>query len=183
MTNFLRRLLRGPSSPPSQHDLESESARLLATLPPCAPLVVIASHRYSGNFRCEVTMPATVLGPLVAKLSQSTFGGTTEMRIARLAFPQWLRTAPQEGSTTSYLPPLFVRQIAPYVDDFVVDRVATVICPDCGGAIREVHMGSRNREVRGPWTEWTDGWRCALGHLLYTKDQEAHFLRNPASKS
>jgi hypothetical protein len=178
MASFFRRILGWTKPAPPPFNLEREVAELLATLPPCGARVVVASPRYSGNYRCEVTVTALTLAPFVAKLSRSTFGGTRQSQIGRAVFPRWLSDAPREGSNTSYLPPLFVQQIASYVGNLVEDGSANVYCPDCRRFVDDVEMQSRNREVRGPWSEWTEGWRCPEGHILYTKDQEVHILRS-----
>ena len=175
MANFLRRLLGGdPPSPP--FDVESEVSKLLAALPPCAARVVVASPRYSGGYRCEVTVAAKDLAPFVEGLAKSTFGGSRQSQVGRAAFPRWLRSAGTVGTSTSYLPSSFVDVVSSYVLNFVNDGSATVYCPDCKTPV-QINQQTRNHQVSGPWSEWTDGWHCQRGHLLYAEDHELHILR------
>ena len=54
MAGFFRRIF-GSTEPTRQFDAEREADRLLANLPPCTQRVVVASPRYSGKWRCEVS--------------------------------------------------------------------------------------------------------------------------------
>jgi hypothetical protein len=176
MASWLKRFVGG-GSPTPPFNVEIEAARLLNTLPPCGPLVIIASPRYSGNYRCEVTVSAEVLAPLVNRLAKSTTGGSQESEIARTAFPRWLHLAGRSGTATSYLPPSFAKVISAYVLNFVNDKTATVFCPDCQKSVEHIQQVTRNQQMSGLRSEWTDGWTCPYDHLLYTEDHELRILR------
>jgi len=176
MPSFFQKLLGGKTVPAAP-SVEQEVLATLAALPPCGGRVVIASPRYSGNYRCEVTMPALKLAEFVEHLNSSTFGGNFQQRVARSALPKWLRCAEAVDRTTSYLPALFFDVVSSYVGNFVADGSASVYCPDCKKVIAGVVNQARNRQQSGPWSEWTVGWKCPAGHLLYTEDHEMHVLR------
>lgn len=158
-------------------DLEAEADALLRRLQPCAPQIVVASPRYSGNYRCEVIVETSRLAPFVEHLVSGTVGGNRKSKIARLAFPKWLRSQATTDTATSYLPAGFVDVISAYPLNFVMDGTASVYCPDCDDIVDKVNTSVRNRQQAGPWSEWTSGWCCPLGHLLYVEDHELHILR------
>jgi hypothetical protein len=164
-----------PPSPP--FDLEAETMKLLAVLSPCAQYVVVASDRYSGKFKCEVTVPAVQLAPFVNHLTQTTLGGSRESQVARVAMPRWLAKASVNDGKTTYLSPAFVDIIESYVLNFIKDDIADVYCKECRKIINTVDLSTRNRRGSGPWSEWTDAWHCQNGHLLYTEDHELHMMR------
>lgn len=176
MVGFFKKLLGGAPLPP--FDKDAEAIKLLAVLPPCAQYVVVASDRYSGKYKCEVTIPAAQLGPFVSHLTQSTFGGSQESQVARIAMPKWLASASSNDGKTSYLSSAFIDIIDSYILNFIKKDIADVYCKECGKAIGTIDSSTRNRRVSGPWSEWTDAWHCQMGHLLYTEDHEIHILRS-----
>ena len=160
----------------------AEGARvLLASLPPCTEHVVVGSPRYSGNYRCEVTVSSTFLAEKTRRDAESTFGGSSEQKIARIAMPMWLERASHPDGRTCYMPPSFVENIDVWVANFVRDGVARVYCPDCGAFVSDLEKSTRNQRTAGPWSEWTSSWRCRNGHLLYAEDHEVHILRGTES--
>lgn len=177
MANFFRKLFSGEPPPQLPFDLEREVAECLQVLPPCAASVVIASPKYSGNYRAEVTVAAHSLADFVEHLNKATSGGTRASEVGRTAFLHWLRKAPATGTTTSYISNPFFEVIGSYVLNFVSNGTATVYCPQCRSAVGNVNRKTRNAEHTGPWSEWTESWRCPNGHLLYTEDHEVHILR------
>jgi hypothetical protein len=179
MAGFFRKMFGATSQAPS-FDPENEAAKLLAILPPCSQNVVVASDRYSGKYRCEVSVPASHLMPFVEKLVSSTIGGSQESRVARIALPRWLRSASTDDGKSSYLPPQFVDILDVYVLNFIMNGVADIYCKDCGKKIDYINQNDRNQQGGGPWSEWTSSWRCPEGHLLYTEDHELHILRSPS---
>ena len=176
MVGFFRRILGGqPPSPP--FDREAQATLLLASLPHCTQYVVVASDKYSGKYRCEVTVSATDIAPFVKSLAESTFGGSRESQVARTAMPRWLSRASPNDGKTSYLPTSFAGITDAYVLNFIRDGVADVYCKECRGNIADIKSDTRNRKVTGPWSEWTNEWRCKSGYLQYTEDHEMHILR------
>ena len=165
--------LFGKSSPP--FDAQAEAAKLLDVLPPCSQSVVVASPRYSGNYRCEVSVPALRLTVFVRRLGESTFGGSQESQVVRAAMPLWLERASLDGKT-SYMPQDFFENINAYVLNFIKDGNAEIYCNDCGTVIRDLKEQTRNESRSGPQSEWTSSWRCPSGHLLYTEDHEVRFI-------
>ena len=165
--------LFGKSSSP--FDAQAEAVKLLAVLPPCSQNVVVASPRYSGNYRCEVSVPANRLTVFVRRLSESTFGGSQESQVVRAAMPLWLERASLDGKT-SYMPQDFFENINAYVLNFIKDGNAEIYCNDCGTVIRDLKEQTRNESRSGPQSEWTSSWRCPSGHLLYTEDHEVRFI-------
>lgn len=156
-------------------DAQAEAGKLLATLPPCSQNVVIASDRYSGSYRCEVTMPADRLAFFVCQLSECTIGGSPESQVVRAAMPLWLERSSRDGKS-SYMPQNFVQNVDVYVLNFISDGSAVVYCNDCGAVIREFQEETRNESMAGPRSEWTSSWQCPSGHLLYTEDHEIRFI-------
>lgn len=179
MVGFFRKLLGGETTPPP-FDRDAEAQKLLVLLPLCAQYVVVASDRYFGKYKCEVTVPAAQLVAFVSHLTQSTFGGSRESQVARVAMPKWLARASFNDGKTSYLSPAFVDVIDSYVLNFIKEDIADVYCKECGKTIGTIDSSTRNRIVTGPWSEWTDAWYCQSGHLLYTEDHEMHILRRHA---
>ena len=165
--------LFGKSSPP--FDAQAEAVKLLDVLPPCSQNVVVASPRYSGNYRCEVSVPAHRLTVFVRRLGESTFGGSQESQVVRAAMPLWLERASLDGKT-SYMPQDFFENINAYVLNFIKDGNAVIYCNDCGTVIRDLKEQTRNESRSGPQSEWTSSWRCPSGHLLYTEDHEVRFI-------
>lgn len=176
MVGFFRKLLGGePPSPP--FDRDAQATQLLSALPPCTQYVVVASDKYSGKYKCEVTVNATDIAPFVKSLADSTFGGSRESQVARAAMPLWLSRASPNDGKTSYLPASFAEVTDAYVLNFIKDGIADIYCHECRKSIADIKSATRNRKVTGPWSEWTDAWRCQAGHLLYTEDHELHILR------
>lgn len=165
--------LFGNSPPP--FDRDAAITALLSTLPPCTQHVVVASHRYSGNYRCEVTVPAEYLADFARRHAERTIGGSRESEVARVAMPIWLTRASRDDKS-SYMPQPFVKNVDAYVLNFIKDGSASVHCNDCGAVVREFQEQTRNESRAGPWSEWTSSWRCPHGHLLYTEDHEVHFV-------
>lgn len=163
----------GTTPPPFDPQLAASS--LISALPPCTQHVVVASHRYSGSYRCEVTVPAEYLASFARRHAERTIGGSRESEAARVAMPTWLSRASRDGKS-SYMPLPFVQILDAYVLNFIKDGVAAVYCNDCGGVVREFQEQSRNESRAGPWSEWTSSWHCPRGHLLYTEDHEVHFV-------
>ena len=175
MIGFFRKLLGG--EPPPPFDRDAQVTQLLAALPPCTQYVVVASDKYSGKYRCEVTVSATDIETFVKSLAESTFGGSRESQIARAAMPRWLKSASPNDGKTSYLPASFAEVIDAYVLNFIKDGISDIHCKECGRSTADIEPATRNHKVTGPWSEWTDAWRCQAGHLLYTEDHEIHILR------
>ena len=175
MAGFLRKILGGKSSPTFY--LDAQARQLLAVLPACTQYVVAASDRYSGEYRCEVTVAAMDIAPFVSRLSKSTFGGSRESQVARAAMPQWLELASHTDGNTSYLPLAFAKVIDSYILNFIKEGIADIYCKECQERIGPFQSTTRNLRVTGPWSEWTDAWHCEHGHLLYTEDHELHILR------
>jgi len=173
---FFRKLLGLEPPPPSPwpppFDCEGEAVQLLATLPPCAQYVVVASDKYSGAYKCEVTVAAAYLAPFMSDRTQWSSGGTRESQVARAALPRWLQNASTTDEKTSYLPPSFVKEIDDWVLNFIRDGIADVYCKECQKSIKNIESATRNQKATGPWREWTAEWRCQSGHLLYTEDHE-----------
>ena len=180
MASFFRRLLGG-AEPVPLFDAERDASAFLATLPPCSQYVVIASPRYSGNYRGEVIGEAAAMLSFVERLTASTMGGSETSQMARKALPQWLRAASKDDGRTSYMPAPFVATLDSYVMNCILYGRARVHCPECGGEVDHVDQQQRNEKTLGPWSEWTDSWRCPRGHLLYTEDQEIHFVRSKST--
>ena len=151
MASFFRNLFSTEPTPPP-FDLEREVAECLKALPPCAPRVVIASPKYSGNFRAEVTVAAQPLAEFVEHLNMATSGGTRASKVGRTAFLRWLRKAATAGTNTSYIPSNFEEVVSSYVLNFVGNGTATVYCPDCQSAVASVDRRTRNEEHTGPWS-------------------------------
>lgn len=176
MVSFFRKFLGGtPRTAPFDHQAQARQA--LESLPPCTQYVVIASSKYSGKYRCEVTVAAADIAPFMKNVAASTFGGSKQSQVARTALPVWLANASFNDGKTSYLPRMFADELDFYVLNFIKEGIATVFCNDCGLSIDEVQTSIRNRQVTGSWSEWTDSWKCQAGHVLYTEDQEMHILR------
>ncbi len=173
MIGFLNRLFGGGPL----FDLDGETSKLLASLPPCSEHVIVASDRYSQKYRCEVQVPTSKLEPFVRHLTESTFGGSKESQVARKAMPRWLQAASLTDSKASYLPTAFVDILDAYVLNFIRDGIATVTCKECGCAITDIDEEAENRKVSGSWSEWTSRWHCPKGHLLYTEDHDVHIFR------
>lgn len=176
MVGFFRKLLGG-EPPPPPFDREAQATQLLAALPPCTEYVVVASDRYSGKYRCEVTVRAKDIAPFVKRLAESTIGGSRDSQVARVAMPRWLKDASPNDGKTSYPSAAFAEITDVYVLNFIKDGIADVFCKECDRSIAEIEPATRNHKVTGPWSEWTDSWRCPAGHLLYTEDHEIHILR------
>jgi hypothetical protein len=174
---FFQKLLSGkPPSPPTCS--VAQATQVLDSLPPCTQYVVVASEKYSGKYRCEVTVTASDIAPFIKNLCDSTFGGTKESQLARFAMPRWLGRASLNDGKISYLPASFVEIADPYVLNFIKDGIADVYCKECGKSVVDIKSATRHRKVTGPWSEWTDAWRCQAGHLLYTEDHEIHIMRS-----
>ena len=82
-----------------------------------------------------------------------------------------------DDGKTSYLPASFAEVIDAYVLNFIKDGISDIHCKECGRSTADIEPATRNHKVTGPWSEWTDAWRCQAGHLLYTEDHEIHILR------
>ena len=177
MSNFFSKLFSNKPAPIPPFDLNRAIAACIHDLPPCAPRVVIASPKYSGNYRAEVIVDSKHLAEFVEHLNSATSGGNIESQVNRTAFPIWLKKANASGTNTSYIPLKFVAVIRDYVLNFVSEGTASVFCPDCQTVVERIDRKTRNDERTGPWSEWTEGWRCPSGHLLYTEDHEIHIQR------
>lgn len=140
MASFFRKLFSTEPPPPPPFDLEREVSACLQALPPCTPRVVIASPKYSGNFRAEVMVAAESLAEFVERLNTATSGGTRASKVGRTAFPRWLRKVARTGMNASYIPPNFVEVVSSYVLNFVRDGTATVYCPDCRSVVADIDM-------------------------------------------
>ena len=180
MTNFFSKFFSIKPAPPPAFDLKLAIAECIHDLPPCAPSVVIASPKYSGNYRAEVIVDSKHLADFIEHLNSATSGGNIESQVNRAAFPIWLRKANNSGKNNSYIPLKFVKIIHDHVLNFVTDGTASVFCPDCQTVVKKIVRENRNDKRTSPWSEWTEGWRCPSGHVLYTEDHEIHILRRRA---
>lgn len=180
MAGFLGRLFGGAETA-HPFDADREAAGMLAALAPCSQYVVVASSRYSSNYRCEVIASVAALRPLVEQLVARSSGGPRPSQVARRAMPQWLRAADTADGKTSYMPPPFVGVVDVYVLDFVMNGTAIVRCNECERVVDHIDRQERNANTTGPWSEWTASWKCPQGHLLYTEDHELHIVRSRES--
>lgn len=166
----------------AEFDIKGESDRLLKELPPCTTLVVMASPRYSGCYKCEVIAEAGTVADFFEMVFQSTFGGDQSSRVARVTMPVWLRGGMKHaGSGPSYLPPTFSKLVDSYVQDFVNRGDAVVHCPECNLVVSGVNISQRNEKSNTLHSEWTNEWRCPENHLLYTEDHEIEWMRQPSA--
>jgi hypothetical protein len=172
------------SSKPKDFDVQSESVNFLKELPPCTDFVVIASPRYSGSYRAEVIAESRTVAAFLESISNSSFGGSHSVQVARVAMPIWLRSGEKHsGSGYSYLPKSFFNRVAIYVQDFVSRGEAVVHCPDCNSVVSGVNISRRNEQRNVLHSEWTTEWRCPKNHLLYTEDHEIEWMRRPSTEA
>lgn len=176
MVGFFRKLLGGEPRNPA-FDCEAQAAQMLSALPPCTQYVVVASDKYSDKYNCEVTVNAADIAPFVQTIAKSTSGGSRESQVARAAMPRWLSKASPNDGKTSYLPASFAEVTDAFVLNFITDGIAGIYCNECRKSIVDIQSATSNRKVTGPWSQWTDEWRCQAGHLLYQEDHEVHFIR------
>lgn len=176
MIGLFRKLFGGDQASPP-FDRAAQAMQFVAALPPCTQYIVVASDKYSGQYRCEVTVSAMDIAPFVKSLACATSGGSWESQIARIAMPIWLNQASRNDGKTSYLPASFVEVVEAYVLNFINDGIASIYCKECGRNTTDIESTTRNHKTTGPWSEWTEAWRCQAGHLLYTADHEIHILR------
>lgn len=167
-------MFKKPPAPPP-FDEDAEAFRLLQATPRATGFLVIGSPRYSEVFVGEVIAPIAVVEQKVNVLFGETFGGNKERRVARKAFPLWLKNADRTSESASYLPGPFLSAISPYVNDLVKDGRAKVFCPHCAGFAQRVEVLRSDESSSKVHSDWTEEWRCQAGHKLYREQHEMRF--------
>lgn len=159
--------------------LKSHAAEFASSIEPASDFLLVASPRYSGNYRCEVVVRSRHALLQAEKLRDSTFGGAPEEEIMRHALPIWLERAQNDAKAPSTLPLPFFNLLDPWVGNFIERGEASVFCLDCKQTVSVVHMGMRNERSVGNRGEWTSSWRCPSGHNLYSQDHDVRLILRP----
>lgn len=173
MVAHLKKLFGREESPPL--DIDKTVGRCLQSLPLCTAKVVVASPNYGDqHYRCEVIVDVDGLLLWAEHHAQSVWSSNQELQAARKALSLWLQGANRSDLAPSYVLPSFVAVLRPYAPNFVNQRIAHIVCPDCDRGIEDIERKGLNQQRTGAWLAWTDEWHCPKGHLLYREDHELH---------
>jgi hypothetical protein len=167
--------LKAKQPPPPPFNAESAAFKLLNALPRCTALVMVAGPRYAPHFHGDVVIAVEALEEHVSMLAAHSGGGSQDHRVARLAFPMWLKNSVPDDQRISPLPATFASWIGPYVNQYVTGGQARVYCPECRSFAQEVRVLKTNESSSRVHKDWTEEWRCQKGHSLYLEDHEVHF--------
>ncbi len=145
-------------------------------LPPCTAKVVVMSPKYDDQYyQCEMFADTVRLAAWAEHHASACASLQQEDQAARQALPLWLSGADLRDMTPSHVTPHVVGVLRPYLQDFVNQDIAVVVCPACKQVVESLSMKRINERSAKPWAWWTSEWTCECGHLLYREDHEVHF--------
>lgn len=157
-------------------DIEKAVGEYLLKLPRCSNQVVIVSPKYGQHhYTCEIMVEAMDLLPWAEHHAEATWNANREAQAAKKTLPLWLRGADSNNNTKSYVPHFMYAILRPYVRNVVDDGTTRIYCLECDSFVADVNKERLDEMQNGPWSFWTDVWKCPQGHQLYYAKQEAHF--------
>lgn len=177
MPNVIKALLLKLPLPGSR--LERAVATMLKALPRCSQSVVIAGPAYGdAHYHGDVIAATTKLLRWVEAEAGESWHSSLYEEAARKALPMWLRNADLTEPSPTLLNNSLIEVLKPTTAHFIKIGVASVYCMVCSALYSDIRMNRVNERSAGPYSYWTDDWRCPHDHILYSKDHEVHFLRN-----
>lgn len=164
-------------------EVECAVDSVMRDLPRCSQSVITASPAYGDpHLKGDVIADTRkLLDWLEAATGESGYWSLQE-KVARSALKTWLKAADTMNEVPTSIHSSMTAFLQSHTYEFVKSGIASVYCRQCELLWTEILMNTLNKRDEGPYSYWTDDWRCPRNHVLYYADRELHILRRKSAK-
>ena len=113
----------------------------------------------------------------VTKHSTSVWSSQQTQQQAREYMPVWFANPVLDDEHVALLDPEMRGVLMPYILDFYTHGWLSIYCPQCRKNYESVTKTQFDAERNGPYSTWTEEWRCAAGHIVRSKKNEIRYFK------
>jgi len=119
----------------------------------------------------------------VLKHSTSVWSLRQEQQQAREYIPIWFANPVADDGHIALLDTQMRSVLMPYLVDFYVNGWLSIYCPQCRKNYESVTRTQFDADRNGPYSTWTEEWRCLAGHTIHRKNNEIRYFKPRDSRS